>query len=76
MLGAAGMILLTVFSSLAASYGMNLWNRASLRRAGAARCHHRSFLVDHLFSALVASVCFVVMQVYGRMTMQRRWRAC
>jgi putative ATP-binding cassette transporter len=70
-----GMILLTVFSSLAASYGMNLWNRAifdALERRDPATVLFWSIVY---FPLLVASVYFVVTQVYARMTMQRRWRA-
>ena len=70
-----GTILLTVFLSLAASYGMNLWNRAifdALERRDAATVLFWSIVY---FPLLAVSVCLVVMQVYARMTMQRRWRA-
>lgn len=68
-------ILLTVVLSLAASYGMNLWNRAifdALERRDSATVLFWSLIY---FPLLVVSVCLVVMQVYARMTMQRRWRA-
>jgi putative ATP-binding cassette transporter len=69
------MILLTVLLGLAASVGMNLWNRAIFdaleqRDAGTV------LLWSMIYVPLLAlSVAFVVTQVYARMTMQWRWRA-
>jgi vitamin B12/bleomycin/antimicrobial peptide transport system ATP-binding/permease protein len=68
-------ILLTVLSSLAASVGMNLWNRAifdALEQRDAGTVLFWSVIYVPL---LAASVCFVVAQVYARMTMQWHWRA-
>jgi putative ATP-binding cassette transporter len=70
-----GTILLTILLSLAASYGMNLWNRAifdALERRDAATVLFWSIVY---FPLLVVSVCLVVLQLNARMTMQRRWRA-
>jgi putative ATP-binding cassette transporter len=68
-------ILLTILLSLAASVGMNFWNRAifdALEQRDAATVLFWSMLYLPL---LAASVTFVVAEVYGRMTMQWRWRA-
>ncbi len=70
-----GAILLIVVLSLAASYGMNVWNRKifdALERRDAGTVLFWSVVY---FPLLVTSVSLVVMQVYARMTMQRRWRA-
>jgi len=70
-----GTILLGIFLSLAAAYGMNLWNRAifdALERRDATTVLFWSIVY---FPLLAVSVSFVVMQVHARMTMQRRWRA-
>ena len=70
-----GTILLAIFLSLAAAYGMNLWNRAifdALERRDATTVLFWSIVY---FPLLTVSVCLVVMQVHARMTMQRRWRA-
>jgi vitamin B12/bleomycin/antimicrobial peptide transport system ATP-binding/permease protein len=71
----SGTILLTVLLSLAASYGMNIWNRAifdALERRDATTVLFWSILY---FPLLATSVSLVVMQVYARMTTQWRWRA-
>ena len=70
-----GTILLAIFLSLAAAYGMNLWNRAifdALERRDATTVLFWSIVY---FPLLAVSVSFVVMHVHARMTMQRRWRA-
>lgn len=71
----SGSILLTVILSLAASYGMNIWNRAifdALEKREASTVLFWSIIYLPL---LVLSVSVVVAQVYARMTIQRRWRA-
>jgi vitamin B12/bleomycin/antimicrobial peptide transport system ATP-binding/permease protein len=71
----SGLTLLTILVNLAALYAMNLWNRAlfdGLEKHDASRV---LFLSLVYFPIMVASVFFNVMQVYGRMTLQRRWRA-
>ena len=70
----SGVILLLVLLSLAASYAMNLWNRAifdALELHDAGRVFFMSMVY---FPLLAASVCLGVGQVYARMTTQRRWR--
>ncbi len=69
-----GIILLTILLNLAASYGMNLWNWKifdALERRDADTVVYWTLIY---FPLLVASVCLMVVQVYGKMTLQRRWR--
>jgi putative ATP-binding cassette transporter len=69
-----GGILLLILLNLAASYGMNIWNRAifdALEKRDATTVFFMSMVY---FPLLGASVCLVVAQVYARMTTQRRWR--
>jgi vitamin B12/bleomycin/antimicrobial peptide transport system ATP-binding/permease protein len=71
----SGLTLLTILANLASLYAMNLWNRAlfdGLEKHDASRVLFLSLIY---FPIMVASVFFNVMQVYGRMTLQRRWRA-
>jgi ABC-type uncharacterized transport system fused permease/ATPase subunit len=68
-------IFATVLLGLASSYGINIWNRAifdALERRDASTVVFWSIIY---FPLLAASVCLVIVQVYARMTMQRRWRA-
>ena len=70
----SGAILLLILLNLAASYGMNIWNRAifdALEKRDASTVFSLSMVY---FPLLAASVCLVVAQVYARMTTQRRWR--
>ena len=70
----SGAILLLILLNLAASYGMNIWNRAifdALEKRDAATVFFVSMVY---FPLLAVSVCLVVAQVYARMTTQRRWR--
>ena len=70
-----GLILLTILLNLAASYGMNVWNRAifdALQRRDADVVLFVSLIY---FPLLAASVALVVTQVYAKMTTQRRWRS-
>ena len=67
-------LLVIILLNLAASYGMNLWNRGifdALEKRDAAAVLHLSLIY---FAILAVSVSFSVMQVYARMTIQRRWR--
>ena len=71
----SAIIMLTVLLSLAASIGMNYWNRAifdALEQRDADTVLFWSIVYVPL---LALSVFFVVVQVYARMTMQWRWRA-
>jgi putative ATP-binding cassette transporter len=68
-------ILLTILMYLAAAYGMNVWNRFvfdALERRDAGTVLYLALLYVPL---LAASVAVMVLQVYVRMTTQRRWRA-
>jgi putative ATP-binding cassette transporter len=70
-----GTILLTVVLFIAASYGMNVWNRAifdALQRQDGGTVLYVSLIYLPL---LMASVAVMVLQVYARMATQRRWRA-
>jgi putative ATP-binding cassette transporter len=67
--------LLTVLLYLAASYGMNVWNRAifdALERRDGGTVLYLSLIYVPL---LVGSIAVMLLQVYARMTTQRRWRA-
>jgi vitamin B12/bleomycin/antimicrobial peptide transport system ATP-binding/permease protein len=67
-------ILLLILLNLAASYGMNLWNRAIFDALEKRDASSILFLSIVYCALLAASVCLVVGQVYARMTMQRCWR--
>src|SRR5258708_1848521 len=70
-----GTILLTVLLYLAASYGMNVWNRAifdALERRDGGTVLYLSLIYVPL---LIGSIAVMLLQVYARMTTQRRWRA-
>jgi vitamin B12/bleomycin/antimicrobial peptide transport system ATP-binding/permease protein len=69
-----GVILLLVLLNLAASYGMNVWNRAIFDALEKRDASTVLFLSMVYFPLLAASVCLAVGQVYARMTIQRRWR--
>ena len=73
--GLSGGLLLTIMLVVGASYAMNLWNRAifdSLQNRDANAVAWLSLLY---FAILLVSVGLSVVQVYFRMTLQRRWRA-
>jgi putative ATP-binding cassette transporter len=70
----SGGLLLVVLLNITASYGMNLWNRA-IFDALQNKNGHTVFLLSMIYFALLAaSVGVNVVQVYGRMTLQRLWR--
>ena len=68
------LILLLILLNLAASYGMNLWNRGIFDALEKRDANSILFLSMIYFVLLAVSVSLVVGQVYARMTMQRRWR--
>jgi putative ATP-binding cassette transporter len=70
----SGAILLLILLNLAASYGMNVWNRAIFDALEKRDAQNVLFLSMLYFPLLAASVCLVVGQVYARMTTQREWR--
>jgi vitamin B12/bleomycin/antimicrobial peptide transport system ATP-binding/permease protein len=68
-------IFLIIVLNLIALYGMNLWNRGIFDALGQ-RNPERVFELALIYVPLLAaSVFLAVMQVYARMTTQRRWRA-
>jgi vitamin B12/bleomycin/antimicrobial peptide transport system ATP-binding/permease protein len=67
-------LLLVVLLNIAASYGMNLWNRAMFDALQNKDGQTALFLSLLYFVLLAASVGVNVVQVYGRMTLQRTWR--
>src|SRR5262249_52240463 len=69
-----GGLLLVVLLNIAASYGMNLWNRAIFDALQNKNAQTVLFLSLLYFALLAASVGVNVVQVYGRMTLQRTWR--
>jgi vitamin B12/bleomycin/antimicrobial peptide transport system ATP-binding/permease protein len=67
-------LLLVVLLNIAASYGMNLWNRGMFDALQNKNGQTVLFLSFLYFVLLAASVGVNVAQVYGRMTLQRTWR--
>jgi putative ATP-binding cassette transporter len=70
----SGTLLLIILLNIAASYGMNLWNRAIFDALDKKDANAVLFLSMIYFAILGAAVSLSVAQVYGRMTIQRRWR--
>jgi vitamin B12/bleomycin/antimicrobial peptide transport system ATP-binding/permease protein len=71
----SGAVLLIVVLNLGTLYGMNLWNRGifdALDMRDSQRVLEYALIY---FPLLAASVFLAVMQIYVRMTLQRRWRA-
>lgn len=69
-----GALLAVILINLAAAYAMNVWNRnifdALERKDGAA-----VVTLSGVYLVILAiSVAFAIVQVYARMTIQRRWR--
>ena len=72
--GLTGALLLVVLLNIAASYAMNRWNRAIFDALQNKNGETVLFLSLLYFVLLAASVGVNVVQVYGRMTLQRTWR--
>jgi len=70
----SAVLLLTILLNLATSYGMNLWTRGIFDALQDRDSHAILVLSMVYFVLLAASVAFSVLQVYARMTTQRRWR--
>ena len=70
----SGALLVIILFNVAASYGMNLWNRAIFDALETRDSNAVFFLSMIYFAILLASVAVNVMHVYARMTLQRRWR--
>jgi putative ATP-binding cassette transporter len=71
----SGVILLIVVLNLFALYAINIWNRGIFDALEKRDSGHVFALALIYVPLLVGSVFLVVMQVYARMTTQRRWRA-
>jgi putative ATP-binding cassette transporter len=70
----SGILLLSILLNLATSYSMNVWTRG-IFDALQERSSHTILLLSMVYLPLLAaSVVFSVLQVYARMTTQRRWR--
>jgi putative ATP-binding cassette transporter len=67
-------LFIIILLNIAASYGMNLWNRAIFDALEKKDAGTVLFLSLIYFAILAASVTVNVTQVYARMTLQRRWR--
>lgn len=68
-------LLILILLTVAAQYGINLWNRAifdALERRDSSTVLYLSAL---FFPLAAASIGFGVINVYARMSTQRRWRA-
>jgi putative ATP-binding cassette transporter len=70
----SGILLLTIVLNLIISYGMNVWTRGIFDALQERDSHTILFLSMVYLPLLAASVLFSVLQVYARMTIQRRWR--
>jgi putative ATP-binding cassette transporter len=71
----SGIIFLILLVNLAATYGMNAWTRA-IFDALQNRDSPTILFLSIIYLLLVAAiVCLSVVDVYARMTTQRRWRA-
>ena len=70
----SGILLLTILLNLATSYGMNVWTRGIFDALQERDSRTILFLSMVYLPLLAASVVFSVLQVYARMTTQRRWR--
>ncbi len=68
----SGILLLTILLNLASSFGMNLWTRGIFDALQERDSHTILFLSMVYLPLLAASVVFSVLQVYARMTTQRR----
>jgi putative ATP-binding cassette transporter len=69
-----GALFVVILINLAAAYAMNVWNREIFdalekKNAGAVLTLSGIYVL-----ILVVSVAFAIVQVYARMTLQRRWR--
>ena len=70
----SGILLLSILLNLVTSYGMNVWTRGIFDALQERNSHTILLLSVAYLPLLAASVAFSVLQVYARMTTQRRWR--
>jgi putative ATP-binding cassette transporter len=71
----SGAVLLIILLNLGTLYAMNLWNRGFFDALDKRDTQQVLDLAPLYFPLLAASVFLAVMQIYARMTVQRRWRA-
>jgi putative ATP-binding cassette transporter len=71
----SGAVLLIILLNLGTLYAMNLWNRGFFDALDKRNTQQVLDLALLYFPLLAASVFLAVMQIYARMTVQRRWRA-
>jgi vitamin B12/bleomycin/antimicrobial peptide transport system ATP-binding/permease protein len=70
----SGILLLIILFNLATSYGMNVWTRVIFDALQKRDSETILYLSMVYLPLMVACVAFSVLQVYARMTTQRRWR--
>jgi vitamin B12/bleomycin/antimicrobial peptide transport system ATP-binding/permease protein len=70
-----GGLVVLIFANLAAQFGINLWNRAIFDALERRDSTTVLIMSGVFFPLAAASVAFGVMNVWARMTTQRRWRA-
>ncbi len=68
-------LLLLIVANIAAQYGINVWNRHIFDALEKRDASTVLFLSMVFFPLAAASMLFGVINVYSRMTLQRRWRA-
>jgi putative ATP-binding cassette transporter len=68
-------LLVLILANLAAQYGINVWNREIFDALEKKDSPRVVYLAAIFFPLAVASVTFGVINVWARMTTQRRWRA-
>jgi putative ATP-binding cassette transporter len=73
--GAVLLIILIILLNLGTLYAMNPWNRGFFDALDKRNTQQVLELALLYFPLLAASVFLAVMQIYARMTVQRRWRA-
>lgn len=70
-----GGLVVLIFANLSAQFGINLWNRKIFDALEQRNSPEVLFLSGIFFPLAAASVTIGVMNVWTRMTTQRRWRA-
>ena len=68
-------LLVLIVANIAAQYGINVWNRYIFDALEQRDAQSVLFLSAIFFPLAMASMAFGVVNVYSRMTLQRRWRA-
>jgi putative ATP-binding cassette transporter len=70
----SAILLLIIFANLVVSYSMNVWTREVFDALETRHSHRFLFLLLIYLLLLVVSIVIGPVQVYARMTVQRRWR--